>query len=66
MKMNDQIEDDTVPKEIPSFARTMFMEQASGIVPIAPVAVNESAATSTASIKAKGKKSGNGRLPTRV
>jgi hypothetical protein len=56
-KKNDHIKDDTVPKEIPSFARTMFVEPASGIVAAAPVAVNKSAATSTSLIGAKGKKS---------
>jgi hypothetical protein len=58
-KMNDHIEDDIIPKEIPSFACTMFVEQASGIVASAPVAVDKSAVTSTALNKAKGKKFGN-------
>ncbi len=58
-KMNDHIKDNTVPKEIPSFARTMFTEQASGIVTADLVAIDKSAATSTASIEAKGQKSGN-------
>ncbi len=57
--MNNHIEEDTVPKEIPSFAHTMFVEQASGIVAAALVAVDKSAATSTALIEAKGIKSGD-------
>jgi hypothetical protein len=57
--MNNHIKVDTVPKEIPSFAHTMFVEPASGIVTAAPVAVNKSAATSTALIGAKGKKYGD-------
>jgi hypothetical protein len=56
-KMNYHIKEDAVLKEIPSFARTMFVEQASGIVAAALVAVDKSATTSTASIEAKGKKS---------
>ncbi len=58
-KMNDHIKDNTVPKEIPSFARTMFVEPASGILAAALVAVDKSAATSTISIGAKCKKYGN-------
>jgi hypothetical protein len=58
-KMNDHIEDDIIPKEIPSFACTMFVEPASGIVAAALVAINKSAMTSTASIGEKGKKSGD-------
>ncbi len=58
-KMNNHIKDNTVPKEIPSFAHTMFEKPASGIVAAAPVAINKSTATSTASIGAKGKKYGN-------
>jgi hypothetical protein len=58
-KMNDHNEGDTVPKEIPSFACTMFVEPASGIVAADPVAVDKSTATSSASIGAKGKKSGD-------
>jgi hypothetical protein len=58
-KMNDHIKDDTIPKEIPSFARTMFVEPVSGIVAAALVAVNKSAATSTVLIGAKGKKYSN-------
>jgi hypothetical protein len=57
--MNDHIKDNTVPKEIPSFAHTMFVEPASGIVAAALVAINKSAMTSTASIGEKGKKSGD-------
>ncbi len=57
--MNNHIVDNTVPKEIPSFAHTMFVEQASGIVAAALVAIDKSTATSTPSIEAKGKKSGN-------
>ncbi len=58
-KVNDHIKDDTIPKVIPSFACAMFVEPASGIVAPAPVAVNKSTTTSTASIGAKGKKYGN-------
>jgi hypothetical protein len=58
-KMNNHIKDDTVPKEIPSFAHTMFVEPTSGIVAAASVAIDKSTATSTASIGAKGKKYGN-------
>jgi hypothetical protein len=58
-KMNNPIKDNTILKEIPSFGHTMFVEPASGIVAAAPVAVNKSAATSTALIGAKGKKHGN-------
>ncbi len=57
--MNNHIKDNTLLKEIPSFVCTMFVEPASGIVATAPAAVNKSAATSTASIGAKGKKYGN-------
>ncbi len=56
--MNNHIEDNVVPMEIPSFGRTIFVKPASGIVAAAPVAINKSAATSTASIGAKGKKYG--------
>ena len=58
-KVNDHIKDDTIPKVIPSFACAMFVEPASGIVATAQVAVDKSAATSTASIGAKGKNYGN-------
>jgi hypothetical protein len=58
-KMNNHIEDNTVLKDIPSFARTMFVEQDSGVVAAAPVAVNKSTATSTTLIETKGKKSGD-------
>ncbi len=58
-KMNNHIKDDTVPKEIPSFAHTMFVEPASGIVAAAPVAIDKSVTTSTALTGAKSKKYGD-------
>ncbi len=58
-KMNDHIEDDTVPKENPSFARSMFFENAGVVMATAaPVAIDKSAKTPAASNEAKGKKSG--------
>ncbi len=58
-KMNDHIKDDTIPKEIPPFASSMFFENAGVVVATAaPVAINKSAETPAALNQAKGKKSG--------
>jgi hypothetical protein len=56
--MTNHIEDDTVPKEVPLFARTMFVKQTTAAAAAVPAAVNESVATPAASNEAKGKKSG--------
>ncbi len=72
--MNDHIEDDTVPREIPSFAHTMFVENDGAVVAAVPVAVNKPTETPAASNKSKGKKSDkepskknkSERLPTRA
>ena len=55
--MNDHIEDDTVQKEIPSFARTMFVENDGVVVTAVPVAINKPTETPAALNKSKGKKS---------
>jgi hypothetical protein len=58
-KMNDHIKDDTVPKEIPSFAHSMFFKNAGVVVATAaPVTIDKSAKTPASLNEAKGKKSG--------
>ncbi len=57
--MNDHIKDNTVPKETPSFAHSMFFKNAGVVVATAAlVAINKSAKTPAVSNEAKGKKSG--------
>ena len=55
--MNDHIEDDTVQKEIPSFAHTMFVKNDGVVVTAVPVAINKPTETPAALNKSKGKKS---------
>jgi hypothetical protein len=58
-KMNDHIEDDTIPKEIPSFVHSMFFENAGvAVATAAPVTMDKFAETPAALNEAKGKKSG--------
>ena len=59
-KMTEHIDDSTVPKEIPPFARTFFVEQGSKIIPATTATEQESTGKTTASTEGGKRKSDGG------
>ncbi len=57
--MTEDIDDDTVPKEIPSFAGTLFVKQSGGGFTTALTATKPAKISAAISTEAKGKKTGN-------